>query len=175
MYVGIDPGVNGAMSLLDPKGRLVAAIDMPCAMVAKKQQPSAILISLQLREWGAKGAFIERVSGGIARPSGGKKSQPPAALAARAAGMFNFGEGAGLVRGVCIGLGLAVWRVPPAVWKKKMGVTADKETSRALALELWPELASLFRYKTNENRAESALIGRYGFIHLLSKSPEQDE
>jgi len=49
--------------------------------------------------------------------------------------------------------------VTPQIWKKSMGLTADKRTSLKMARELWPN-APLNRQKDN-GRAEALLIAEW--------------
>jgi crossover junction endodeoxyribonuclease RuvC len=51
--------------------------------------------------------------------------------------------------------------VPPK-WKKALGLNSDAETSRARAVETWPTRADLCARKRDHNRAEAALLGRFG-------------
>jgi hypothetical protein len=51
--------------------------------------------------------------------------------------------------------------VTPQRWKKLMGVTADKNTSRQLAINLWPDQAHLFARVKDVDRAEAALIAEW--------------
>ena len=73
---------------------------------------------------------------------------------------FTFGRGYGLCLGVIAALGLPSTLVTPQVWKKAAGLLrADKEKSRARAIQLWPQ-ADLGLVK-HHGRAEALLIGRW--------------
>ena len=76
---------------------------------------------------------------------------------------FSMGEGLGVWLGVLATLGIPVRWVPPRVWKKAVGlqVGADKESSRAAALRLFPSCAESLRRKKDHGRAEALLIGWY--------------
>ena len=50
-----------------------------------------------------------------------------------------------------------------------MGVTKDKDSSRARALELWPERAELFKRKKDADRAEAALLAEWGRRLLVER------
>ncbi len=64
----------------------------------------------------------------------------------------------GLLRGE-----LPIEFVSPRVWKKRMGLTtADKETSRAMAIRMFPLLAKELARKGDDGRAEALLIAEYG-------------
>lgn len=84
---------------------------------------------------------------------------------------YEMGEGVGILMGANAGIGLAnaLRTVSPSVWKRRVKVTADKNTSLALARTLWPDRASTdFKLKKHDGRAEAALIGYYA--HLISTS-----
>ena len=76
--------------------------------------------------------------------------------------MFHFGQSYGTILGVIGALVIPVRRVSPAKWKKALGLNSDGETSRARAIETWPEQAHLFERKKDHNRAEAALLALYG-------------
>ena len=52
-----------------------------------------------------------------------------------------------------------VTSVRPQVWKKALGVTSDKNTSLALARELFPE--AVLDLKKHHGKAEALLIAEY--------------
>lgn len=146
LVIGVDPGKTGAIAVLDRQGRLYDVHDMPVVGPII----SAALLSevvhnyidpLSLPPFGT--AVIEDVH-----------SMPGQGVASS----FSFGRALGVVEGVMAGEGLSLRYVSPAKWKKAVGVTADKETSRRRAIEMWPEHAALFRRKMDADRAEAALI-----------------
>jgi crossover junction endodeoxyribonuclease RuvC len=154
MYViGIDPGASGAVAILKVDGSLVEVWDMPSVQVfsgkTMKNRVSPEMLAAELRNWDQAVAYVEQVG---AMPGQGVSS------------MFAFGESLGIVRGVLAGLGISCHMVPPARWKKAMGVNAGKDGSRAKAAQLWPHQAGEFKRVKDDGRAEAALIGRWG-IH----------
>jgi hypothetical protein len=60
-----------------------------------------------------------------------------------------------------------IWRtVRPSVWKPKVGVTSDKQTSLALARALFPMAADQLKRQKDHNRAEALLIAEYAHHHV---------
>lgn len=55
--------------------------------------------------------------------------------------------------------------VTPAVWKRFLGVTSDKDPCRGLASRLFPASADQWQLKKHDGRAEAALIAYYGRTH----------
>lgn len=149
--VGIDPGVSGAIALLEGND-LVMVFDMPTVEIkigqSMKNRVAPELVVAELRTYAPyASAFIEKVG---ARPGQGVSS------------MFAFGEAYGLVRGVLAGLDISCTTVTPAVWTKAMRVTPGKDGSRQRAMELWPDKAALFKRVRDDGRADAALIAAWG-------------
>jgi crossover junction endodeoxyribonuclease RuvC len=144
IIVGIDPGNNGGIALLHGD-RLIYADHLP--IVGKT------LSGHLLNNWFADikpdtptMVVVEQVH---AMPKQGVSST------------FNFGKAVGIIEGVIAARGLPLFWVTPQRWKKLMGVTADKNTSRQLAINLWPEHAHLFARVKDVDRAEAALIAEW--------------
>jgi crossover junction endodeoxyribonuclease RuvC len=144
IIVGIDPGNNGGIALLHGD-RLIYADHLP--IVGKT------LSGHLLNNWFADiepdtpaMVVVEQVH---AMPKQGVSST------------FNFGKAVGIIEGVIAARGLPITWVTPQRWKKLMGVTADKNTSRQLAINLWPEQAHLFARVKDADRAEAALIAEW--------------
>jgi crossover junction endodeoxyribonuclease RuvC len=144
IIVGIDPGNNGGIALLHGE-RLIYADHLP--IVGKT------LSGHLLNNWFADiepdtpaMVVVEQVH---AMPKQGVSST------------FNFGKAVGIIEGVIAARGLPITWVTPQRWKKLMGVTADKNTSRQLAINLWPEQAHLFARVKDVDRAEAALIAEW--------------
>lgn len=152
--IGIDPGLSGAIAIFDIKLNKPAEVwDMPTLEVAVgkslKRRVAPELIVSELRPWAAEVsmAFVESVS---ASPQMGVSSS------------FAFGESYGLVRGVLAGLGIPFTPVVPAKWKRDLGLSRDKDASRAMAIRLFPDMAQEFKRVKDDGRAESVLIAMWG-------------
>ena len=65
-----------------------------------------------------------------------------------------------LVEGIGIGMGLPVKYYTPAVWKRHMKLTGDKDMSRGMAARLWPDRADWLKRKGDHDKAEAALIAQ---------------
>lgn len=155
--VGVDPGMSGAIGLVDRGGGLVDCYDMPVV---------GGLVSIHgllgLEEWdnGEFGpAVIEDVH-----------SMPKMGVV----GAFGFGRSKGVVEAVFAGAGLALHYVSPAKWKRDMGLTVVKGSSkiekkgvaRRRAIELWPAKAELFKLVKHDGRAEAALLALWYQQHV---------
>lgn len=139
MLVGIDPGMRGAIAWLDDRGELVHVVDLP---VVNKEVNAALLVDL-LNEYDLDLVIVER-----------QQAMPRQGVASS----FKTGQGYGTILGVVAALEVRVEVVRATTWKKRLGLTSDKERSRQMAIARWPASAYLFARKLDEGRAEAALL-----------------
>jgi crossover junction endodeoxyribonuclease RuvC len=77
--------------------------------------------------------------------------------------MFSFGRAAGIAEGVVGALGLRLVRVTPDTWKRRARLTGkDKDAARALAIDLFPEVAADLSRKRDGGRADALLLALFG-------------
>ena len=77
---------------------------------------------------------------------------------------FSFGEGKGILKGVCAGLRIPRQYVSPQVWKADLGlIGAAKNASKPRAQGLIPGCLKLL---SSEGKAEAALIGLWACLQL---------
>ncbi len=137
--VGVDPGLSGAIALVDSYGVLVDVYDMP---VLNRNVSPQLLHDLDA--WDECGpVVIEDVH-----------SMPKQGVASS----FKFGRSKGVVEGYFAALAMPIRYVAPSVWKRDLKLSKDKGASRERAVELWPGKASLFARVKDDGRAEAALI-----------------
>lgn len=150
VIVGIDPGKTGAIATLRD-GKLVSVEDMPTIEILvsgkKRDRQSAAALSDLLADESISHVFLEQVG---VRPMEG------------AVGAFSFGRGFGQIEGILAAIRIPHTLVTPQVWKKKLGVPADKGGARLFASRLFPDHAKLFARVKDDGRAEAALIAYYG-------------
>ena len=151
-YLGIDPGIHGALAVLDKDADIVDIFDMPTLEFvsgkSKKQRvnPQGIVSEMALFKDRDIQGIIEQVN---AMPGQGVTS------------MFSFGRSLGVLEGALAGLYIPYVHVTPTVWKKKMQVNSSKDGARELAMRTWPHKADLFKRKKDDGRAEAALLALY--------------
>jgi crossover junction endodeoxyribonuclease RuvC len=161
LYIGIDPGVDGAIAIIDHFYGLVDIVPMPTLDDGPKgrRRVNAYGVAEFLRPYVGGVGFValETVS---VRPGEG------------AVGAFAFGRGVGAIEGVIAALGISSVGVTPQAWKKAHGIPAGsgKDVSRSRAIALWPADAHHFASKADggygpigqvEGRAEAALIAEW--------------
>jgi crossover junction endodeoxyribonuclease RuvC len=145
-FMGIDPGLKGALVGLDSKGGLLWWRRMP---VLNKKEIDAISIHRWLE--GKVRVCIEKVH---AMPKQGVTS------------MFTFGMGYGMVRAAIEIACAPCHLVTPQRWQKVMLDGMDrsntKEAAVTKAVQLWPELRVPLMIKANQGVADAALMAEYG-------------
>lgn len=155
IFIGIDPGLNGAVAFFDlAKGHL-SVIDMPVVEVLrggkKKREVSAQMLAqiIRLAERPCT-AMFERVN---AMPGQGVTS------------VFSFGRSSGIVEGVLAALAIPTHIITPQVWQKATAVRGGKDGARQRATELFPAYAGLFSRKKDDGRADAACMAWYAATH----------
>lgn len=153
---GIDPGLAGAVATLND-GEPGPILDMPTRDATKttgRQEVHELILAEWVRSVVAAhpGAYvcacIERVG---ATPNEGRKQG--------GASMFNFGDGAGVVRAVFGTLRIPYTRVPPAQWKRHFGLEkTEKDAARLLAIRRFPSMADTLKRKKDQGRADALLL-----------------
>ena len=152
--IGIDPGLTGAIAVLEDK-KVIELFEMPVMAEGKKnkrQLNSAQLVKLLKDNIDNKkneevSVVVEQVN---AMPGQGVTS------------MFNFGQSFGAIKGICAALGLPIFFVRPSKWKKHFElINASKDSSRTKVIEMYPVLSSRLSKKKDVNKADAILIARY--------------
>jgi crossover junction endodeoxyribonuclease RuvC len=154
MIAGIDVGLSGALFFMEPGAPTGEAFDIPVHVLtrggkSKRELDIAGLVGI-LAMHRIDHAFVEQVG---AMPGQGFSS------------MFAFGKAFGIILGVIAAHNFPMTLVPPAVWKRAMGVTKSKDGSRARASQLLPEASHQWPLVRHHGQAEAALIALYGTRH----------
>jgi crossover junction endodeoxyribonuclease RuvC len=152
MYIGIAPGLSGALAVLAHDGTLVSVHDTPIltlqvARGTRHEYDVPGLVSL-LAPYRAPQSHVI-IEEAQAMPGQGTRS------------MFTCGLGFGVWLGLLAALGLAYTRVRPGVWKRHLGLSGDKEQARLRAQQLFP--GADLRLRKHHGRAESLLLAWYGW------------
>ena len=149
---GIDPGVSGAISILEDK-KILEIYDMPTMIDGKKnkKQVNGSQVTNIIKENLTTGketvVVVEHVN---AMPGQGVTS------------MFNFGQSFGVIKGICSALSLPIYFVRPSKWKKHFNlINTNKDASRTKVIQVYPEISSKLSRKKDSNKADGILIARY--------------
>ena len=152
IVVGIDPGLSGAIAILE-NNKVLNIFDMPVMAEGKKnkrQLNSAQLVNIikdSTKPDAEKAVVVEQVN---AMPGQGVTS------------MFNFGQTFGAIKGVCAALELPIFFVRPSKWKKHFElINSSKDSSRTKVIEMYPSLSSQLAKKKDVNKSDAILIARF--------------
>jgi crossover junction endodeoxyribonuclease RuvC len=154
MFIGIDPGLTGALAVIAADGSLVAIHDMPVLTLTtsrghKHEYDMPGLVGLLTPYAGMQAHVLLEES--QAMPGQGLTST------------FTTGLGFGVWLGLLAALQVPYTRIRPAIWKRTLGLTADKEQCRLRAQQLFP--GADLRLKKHHGRAEALLLSWYGWRH----------
>lgn len=161
--LGIDPGNKGALAFLHPEEGFLRIEDMPTFEFftnKNRVKTDAVSIVDLISDMDVGHVYIEDVA-----------SSPQMGVTSA----FSFGEGKGIIIGICAGLGKPITMVKPTQWKKAMRVPADKAATTHRASQLFPLVAHRFRGPRGaalDGRAEAALIALYAAMEL-SMTPKE--
>jgi crossover junction endodeoxyribonuclease RuvC len=150
--IGIDPGLNGAIAVLE-NNKVKEIFDVPVMPEGKKnkrQLNSAQLVKMLNDISYNKEETVVVVENVSAMPGQGVTS------------MFNFGQTFGAIKGICAALGLPIFFVRPAKWKKHFDlINSSKDASRTKVIEMYPSISPRLSKKKDVNKADAILIARY--------------
>jgi crossover junction endodeoxyribonuclease RuvC len=139
LILGIDPGVNGALAVLDTASSRVTCHDMPGTTEALHD----LLAGLPV----VKFCVLEQLHAG------------PQMSRTTIARMF---EAYGALKGALAWRSIPTHSVRPSQWKPALSIPADKNAARRRAAEFFPDDAHQWRLAKHDGRAESALLAWFG-------------
>lgn len=161
--IGFDPGLTGAVAVLDDQGVELFVDDLPTVPLDTggmiKKRIDGRELGRMLRAHVPSGvtvrAFIEQVGamGGLGE---GKNNAVQIVV--------SLGRSMGAIEGVLEALGVVPTTVGVQAWKAMYGIGSNKETARALARSLFPDVD--MHLVAHHNRAEALLIANYGLRKL---------
>lgn len=143
IYIGVDPGKNGGIAIIDNDGAVVFSFSEERLLIeldSISQEYECI-------------CYLEHVH---AMPKQGVSST------------FNFGMNFGFIQGVLKAYNIPYELVTPQKWKKEFSCTSDKNTSIEVCKRLFPNVnlkATERCKKDHDGMAEALLIAEYGRRH----------
>jgi crossover junction endodeoxyribonuclease RuvC len=153
IVIGIDPGVTGAYAVHDG-GRLTFVEDLP--VLGGRIDGGSLAHILRAYHPDVTTIYLEDTQ---AMPKNGSIAS------------FSLGLNTGIIVGVVQSLRHPLIRVRPAAWKRKLSVThTDKNATRGIVRELYPDFAARFERVKDHNRADAVLISRYGVAQQLQEA-----
>lgn len=157
-FLGIDPGLSGALALYDPADDTLEVQDIPTLQLKSKRIVDEYALARIIDGWNGRirEVWLELVNGMPSIPGADGKRRSMGATSA-----FNFGLGYGLVRGVCAANFLPIVDVTPASWKAAMKVRGAKDEGRQRASAVMPRHAHNWPLKKHHGRADASLIAKH--------------
>jgi Holliday junction resolvasome RuvABC endonuclease subunit len=154
IYIGIDPGLTGAVASYG-RGRILAVADMPTTQRTyghgrevdwKKFRDVMMQISSDSSE--DYFAVVENV--GVMPKQG-------------AVSGFQFGQVMGGIKAVLDCMYMEWGLIHPATWKKRFGlVGSDKDATRQMILQAYPDTIDWLKLAKHHNRADAMAIAIAG-------------
>lgn len=152
-YAGIDPGFSGAIAIIDHEGNPIELIDMPIIKAAKTELDEG-RIRQTLSGFDIGHTFIERA-----------QSMPGQGISSTGRYMASYG----VLRGICVGLGIPYTLVSPQTWKAALmsGMGKEKQASIVRVNQLYPKLE--FKRQKDHGQADALLIALWGLRYGRGK------
>lgn len=168
-FVGVDPGLTGGIALLNHDASRVKTWPMPIITLRTggrtRREVDGRALCLLVED--ILTSYDDNTLVSIEQVH----SSPQMGVTSA----FNFGAAYATVKiafefhSMCDENLVRVENVTPAVWKRQMRVTADKDGCRARAQQLWPRSYEEFKQVKNDGRAEAALIAEAGRLLFLQR------
>jgi crossover junction endodeoxyribonuclease RuvC len=159
VWIGIDPGLSGAVGVLGDTGEIwvydTPTVALQRGAASKRREYAVGAMAQLLRQWRERGGYhyaaLELVQ---ARP--GESSQSG----------LQTGRGGGIWEGILAALDIPYQRIHPSVWKKRIFAgtglpTGDKGASRVLAQQLFPAAVPDLQRVKDDGRAEALLLAEW--------------
>lgn len=155
-FLGIDPGLSGALALYEPVADALTIYDVPVHELTRNSKAK--------REVDAQGLVDLVAALSADRPTVFLENSTPMP-GQGAASTFSFGKTFGIIYGVCAAQKLVIHKVAAVKWKRDLAVPKDKDGARARASVLLPAHTKNWPLKKHDGRAEAALLALYGASH----------
>jgi crossover junction endodeoxyribonuclease RuvC len=146
-YLGIDPGLSGALAVVEmvcDLPVLIDAVDMPSIGTGAKARVDIIAAAQWISKHAPSMAYIGRAQ---AFPGQGFSSG------------FSYGRAIGEIEATVTLCSIPMILVEASLWKRRLHLPGkSKELSRQRALQLFPSQHALLARKRDHGRAEAALL-----------------
>lgn len=152
---GTDPGLTGAVAVLDFEDFLLHLWDTPTVTVRvgdkDRKRCDPLAYAAVYSHFPLDYSMIENVQ---STPNDGH------------VGAFTFGKVTGIAIGIHAGLDIPLASVSPAKWKLSMKVPKDKRDAQHRATGLFPHCATAWSRAMDHGRSEAAIIALFAAISL---------
>jgi hypothetical protein len=150
-YLGVDCGLSGALAVIEMVSglpTLVDVIDMPTMNTGRKARVDVLAAVEWIRRYAPSACYLERAQ---AMPRQGSSSG------------FIYCHSVGAIESAVTLCQAPITIVEPSAWKPRLHLNGgDKEQSRLLALQKFPQQHALLARKRDHNRSEAILLAVWG-------------
>lgn len=147
LFIGIDPGATGALCALDSAGQTLHMMKLPTIKTRRGQTKlDSPTLREELSNMDINYVCVEDI---WAQPTQGVKAA------------FTYGYCYGQLCDCIEAAGVGVEFITPATWQKAYKVPKGKESSIHIAVQFYPSLKSILKFKKSHNEADAVLIARY--------------
>lgn len=161
-FVGIDPGLNGAICVIDDSLRIKCLEDCPLLEIKTGKKKIVNLKRVEEVRYRVDSYSIGRI---FDKYKGRDlycliehaQSMPGQGIASA----FNYGEGYGRYLGVLDDGKIPYREIKPNVWKRHFKLNYDKDLSIEKALQVIPKSEKYINLKKHDGRAEALLLAVY--------------
>ena len=151
LFVGIDPGMSGAIVALSSDGAYHAHALMPTMKKGAANRVNGAELAFVLQDLMLVGDVSVTVESVHSMPGQGVSSS------------FSFGHSLGVIEGVVAALRLPYQMVTPQSWKKQFGLLGtDKDAARVLAIRQFPSIRELSLKGKGQAIADALFIAKAG-------------
>lgn len=163
IFLGIDPGLTGAIAAINSRGGGVAILDMPT-----KQVTGGGLVNRRV-DGRALAAFLRRLA--PVDETAILTCELVHAIAGKETGqggmqqMGSLMRSFGAIEAIVDALRLTAHWPRPQEWKKFYRLGKEKDASLDMARRLYPDAQTLLARVKDHNRAEALLIAHFGLSH----------
>jgi crossover junction endodeoxyribonuclease RuvC len=146
-FIGVDPGLSGAIAILHDGG--YAVYDIPT------MSKGSGTVKTEINARGMADIFRKQVNSSPIAALERVNAMPGQGVAS----VFSLGDSFGVCRAVLACQSIPTIYITPTEWKKHYKLTSDKEEARAMAIKLFPHAE--LHLKKHIDRAEALLIANY--------------
>lgn len=181
LIIGIDPGLHGAIALINEKNQVISLQDTPIVAIKKGRKTRHVYVPDQmvvLLENAKSLSNLGKAMNASARPEISAFLENVHSMPGQGVrSMFGMGEGLGLWRGMFHALHIPVTMIEPMKWKRIQNlVGAPKSAACKVAKRAFPkaDLMKSARHRVpSDGRADALLIALSGLTILNENAVSQ--
>lgn len=156
IFVGVDPGLTGAIGVIDQDSRPIVVIDI----VTRMRDIKETVIKKEFDACPTREQLLERLLNYLDHKWLGWIETPFSMPGGNMMGTNSLFQTYGGLLAMMETLLIKTNTIKPAVWKKGFGLSKKKDYSLEIASKLWPTLG--LNQAQYHNRAEAMLLAEYG-------------